>query len=427
MTSPMSTLRAVKGMNDVLPEEISRWRRIEEAFWRIVQRHGYGEVRTPVVEPTALFVRSIGEATDIVEKEMYTFTDKGDHSLTLRPEGTASAARAYIQHSMQAREPVTKWAYLGPMFRRERPARGRYRQFWQAGVELYGDPGPFVDAEMIHMLVTLVKELGVEDVEVLINSLGSGDTRQRYVDALLAYLTPHRDALSADSQRRLETNPLRVLDSKAPQDKEVTADAPNILDFLDADDTKHFEDLQATLTALGTPFRVEPTLVRGLDYYNRTLFEVLGHGGELGAQNTLCGGGRYDGLVEQLGGPPTPAIGCARGIERRLLVMGGEDAAPQPDVFVVIPHESARRDAVVLLAELRAAGLTADADLRGGSMKSQFRRADKSNAKVAMIAGPDELERGVVQLKDLAAGTQDEVARADAPARARAIVFGENA
>lgn len=291
----MKTLQAVRGMNDILPADSALWQYLERTVADLLAGYGYQQIRLPIVEPTELFKRSIGEVTDIVEKEMYTFTDKGDHSLTLRPEGTASAARAYIQHSMQAREPVTKWAYLGPMFRRERPARGRYRQFWQAGVELYGDPGPFVDAEMIHMLVTLVKELGVEDVEVLINSLGSGDTRQRYVDALLAYLTPHRDALSADSQRRLETNPLRVLDSKAPQDKEVTADAPNILDFLDADDTKHFEDLQATLTALGTPFRVEPTLVRGLDYYNRTLFEVLGHGGELGAQNTLCGGGRYDG------------------------------------------------------------------------------------------------------------------------------------
>jgi histidyl-tRNA synthetase len=414
-------------MNDVLPEDIPRWRRIEQTFWRVVERYGYGEVRTPVVEPTPLFVRSIGEATDIVEKEMYTFVDKGEHSLTLRPEGTASAVRAYIQHSVASREPVTKWAYLGPMFRRERPARGRYRQFWQAGVEVFGDLGPHVDAEMIDMIVSMLSELGVQDLEVLINSLGSGDTRARYLDALLAYLEPRREALSADSQRRLSTNPLRVLDSKAAEDREIAAGAPRILDFLGSEDAAHFDELRRTLDALGTPHRVEPTLVRGIDYYSRTLFEVQGRGGELGAQNTLCGGGRYDGLVEALGGPATPAIGFAMGIERILLVMDREGLRAGPEVFVVATDASLRVDVAALLKELRAAGISADADLRGGSVKSQFRRADKSGAPAAIIVGPSELERSVVKLKDLRSGEQVEVPRAEAPARLARIAGRENA
>ena len=421
----MSTLRAVKGMNDVLPEEIHRWRRIEQTFWETARRYGYGEVRTPIVEPTQLFVRSIGEATDIVEKEMYTFTDKGEHSLTLRPEGTASAVRAYIEHSVFGREAVTKWAYLGPMFRRERPARGRYRQFWQAGVEVYGDPGPFVDAEMIDMVVSMMRAIGVLDVEVLINSLGSGDTRERYLEALVAYLRPHAASLSPDSQRRLETNPLRVLDSKADADKQIAAGAPRILDHLGDEDAAHFETLKATLDALGTPYRVEPTLVRGLDYYSRTLFEVQGRGGELGAQNTLCGGGRYDDLVPALGGPPTPAIGFAMGIERLLLVMAAEDSPPGPDVFVVVADPELRGEATRLLKELREGGLCADADLRGGSLKSQFRRADKSNATMAIVLGPSEVERGVVQLKDLRAGEQAEVARGEAVDHAQRIAARE--
>lgn len=423
----MSSLRAVKGMNDILPEDIPRWRRIEAAFWDTVERYGYGEVRTPILEPTELFVRGIGEATDIVEKEMYTFVDKGHRTLTMRPEGTASAVRAYLQHSVAAREPVTKWAYLGPMFRAERPARGRYRQFWQGGVEIFGDPGPHVDAEMIDMVVTMMGDLGVKDVEVLVNSLGSGDTRVRYVDALLAYLTPRKNELSQDSQRRLGQNPLRVLDSKAEQDKEIAAGAPKILDFLSDGDRVHFDGLLATLKLLGTPFRVEPSVVRGLDYYSRTLFEVIGHGGELGAQNTLCGGGRYDGLVKTLGGPDTPGIGFAMGLERLLLVMDDRGTRVGPDVFVIVTGEELRGDAITLLKMLRTEGLRADADLRGGSVKSQFRRADKSGARIALVLGPTEVENGVVQVKDLGAGEQREVARDALIPHVRAILEGEPA
>ncbi|MCA9608018.1 MAG: histidine--tRNA ligase [Myxococcales bacterium] len=421
----MTILRAVKGMNDVLPEDIPRWRRIEETFWSTVARHGYGEVRTPIVEPTALFVRGIGEVTDIVEKEMYTFVDKGENTLTMRPEGTASAVRAYLQHSVAGKEPVTKWAYLGPMFRRERPARGRYRQFWQAGVEVFGDPGPYSDAEMIDMVVSMMRQLGVEDVEVLINSLGSGDTRARYLDALTAYLTPHEARLSEDSKRRLRTNPLRVLDSKAAEDKEVAAEAPRILDFLGDEDRAHLDGLLGTLEALGTPYRMEPTLVRGLDYYSRTLFEVVGHGGELGAQNTLCGGGRYDGLVEVLGGPPTPGLGFAMGLERLLLVMSQDENPSAIDAFVVY-RPGLETEATKLLKVLRDGGIGADADLRGGSIKSQFRRADKSGARLALILGPDEVASGVVTVKDLARGKQEAVARDGLLDRARALLRRES-
>ena len=419
----MTTLRAVKGMNDVLPEALPRWQRVEAAFRAITARHGYAEVRTPIVEPTQLFIRSIGEATDIVEKEMYTFVDKGDDMLTLRPEGTASAVRAYVEHAVHGREPISKWSYLGPMFRRERPARGRYRQFWQAGVECFGDGGPFVDAEMIDMVVTLLGELGVQDLEVLVNSLGSGDTRDRYREALTAHLAPHRDRLSEDSQRRLASNPLRILDSKSPADQELCAGAPDLVDFLGPEDRAHFEGLQGALRALGTPFRVAPRLVRGLDYYSRTLFEVQGRGGELGAQNTLCGGGRYDGLVRTLGGPDVPSIGFAMGIERILLLTGGADTAPTVDVAVAVADASLREEALVLLRDLRAAGLVADGDLRGGSLKSQLRRAaDKLGARAVLVLGPAESERGVVQLKDLAAHSQSEIPRAEVVLRVQALV-----
>lgn len=412
----MTKLRSVKGMNDILPAEMDRWHELESRFHRTAARYGFGEVRPPLVEPTALFVRSIGEATDIVEKEMYTFEDRGGKTLTLRPEGTASCVRTYLQHNVGAQEPVTKWYYIGPMYRRERPAKGRYRQFYQAGCEIYGDPGPYSDAELIDLVVRFLEDLGVTDIEVLVNSLGSEDTRTRYRQALIEFLTPLKDELSEDSQRRLETNPLRVLDSKAPQDKEATVGAPSILEFLGEDDREHFAGLQAALTALGTPFRVEPRLVRGLDYYSRTLFEVVGRGGDLGAQNTLCGGGRYDGMISELGGSATPAIGFAMGLERLLLVMPERETAASLDVFLVAAKE-VRAEALAVARDLREAGLRVDADLRGNSFKSQFRRADKSGARFALVLGESEVAEGVVQVKDLQAGTQEAVARAELAAR----------
>ncbi len=406
----MSKLRSVKGMNDLLPSEIVRWHRLERAFRDTVERYGFSEVRTPIVEPTALFVRSIGEATDIVEKEMYTFEDKAEKSLTLRPEGTASCVRAYLEHSIGNLEPVSKWYYLGPMYRRERPAKGRYRQFYQAGCEVYGDHGPYVDAEVIDMVVSYLRALGIEALEVQINSLGSGDTRDRYREALLAYLRPLAPKLSEDSQRRLERNPLRVLDSKAPEDQSIAAAAPSLLEHLGPDDRAHFEDLKAALDAFGTPYRVEPKLVRGLDYYTRTLFEVKGLGGDLGAQNTLCGGGRYDGMIGDLGGPATPAIGFAMGLERLLLCMPPSEVESSLDVFIVVQKPELRLEAAKLARSLRAEGLAVDADLRGTSMKSQFRRADRSGARFAVVIGETELAAGKVQLKELRTSSQEEVA-----------------
>jgi histidyl-tRNA synthetase len=417
----MELLRAVKGMNDILPEDVARWQRLEALFRGVTARWGFVEVRTPIVEPTQLFVRSIGDATDIVEKEMYTFVDKGDDSLTLRPEGTAGCVRAYLEHTVHAREPVAKWIYSGPMFRRERPARGRYRQFHQLGAEIYGDPGPYADAELVDMLLVFLREAGLVDLEVLLNSLGSGDTRVRYRDALVAYFTPHREALSDESKRRLETNPLRILDSKSPADQEIGKGAPRILDFLSDEDRTHFDELRRALDRFGVPHRVEPSIVRGLDYYTRTLFEVKGRGGELGAQDTICGGGRYDGLVAELGGPPTPAIGFAIGIERLLLATTAAASAARADVFVATVSPELRLDAAVLLRELRAAGLVAEADLRGGSLKSQMRRADKTGARLALILGGDEIARGVVQARDLANKVQSEVARDGIVAHAAAV------
>ncbi len=402
----MGKLRTVKGMNDVLPGEIERWHRLEGVFRERVERYGFREIRTPIVEHTELFERGIGEATDIVEKEMYTFTDKAGEGkkgkrLTLRPEGTASCVRAYLEHNLQGQEPVTKWYYLGPMYRRERPAKGRYRQFYQAGCEIYGDPGPYVDAELIDMLVGFLTDLGVQDVQVLINSLGHGATRARYRAALLDYLRPRAQGLSSDSQRRLERNPLRVLDSKAPQDQEVAANAPRILDFLSAEDAAHFDALRSALDALHTPYEVDAHLVRGLDYYTRTLFEIRGRGGDLGAQNALCGGGRYDDMIAQLGGKATPAIGFALGIERLLLAMEPAVAVARLDAFLAAQRPEDRSDLLVLARTLREAGLHVETDLRGNSLKSQLRRADKSGARFAAVLGENERANGTVMLTNL--------------------------
>jgi len=420
----MEPLRAVKGMNDVLPEEVPRWQRIERTFRDLSALYGFREIRTPLVEPTTLFVRSIGETTDIVEKEMYTFVDKGEHSLTLRPEGTASAVRAYLEHAVHAREPVTKWIYFGPMFRRERPAKGRYRQFWQAGAEVIGDPGPYVDAELIDMVALFMRSLGVLDVEVLVNSLGGAETRPRYRDALVRYLEPHRDTLCADCKRRIDHNPLRVLDCKVESDAAIARGAPSILELLGPDDRAHFDGLRRALDTLGTPYRVDEHLVRGLDYYTRTLFEVRGRGGELGAQNALCGGGRYDGLVESLGGSPTPAIGFAIGIDRLLLAMPSEEPAPRVEAIVAVTAPELAPQAALLARELRSAGVSTEADLRGQSLKSQLRRADKLGARVALVLGESEIARGAVQLKDLVGHTQTEVPRPDAVAKTRALLGG---
>lgn len=401
-------LRAVKGMNDILPEEIGRWQRLEKAFRAMADVYEYREVRTPIVEPTALFVRSIGETTDIVEKEMYSFEKHGE-GLTLRPEGTAGVVRAFIEHSAHAQRPVSRWFYMGPMFRAERPQKGRYRQFHQAGCEVFGDPGPVIDAEMIDMLVGFFRDLGIGEIDVHLNSLGGPGTRTRYRDALVAFLTPKKEALSDDSKRRLETNPLRILDSKDPRDIEICEKAPSILDLLDEADRQHFDTLCKHLDRLGTPYQVDTRLVRGLDYYTRTLFEIRGSGGDLGAQNALGGGGRYDNLVRELGGPDTPAIGFALGLERILLAMPELPEEERVSVLLAPLGARAASEALVLARDLRRLGIPADVDGRGTSLKSMLRRANAMGARYCFVLGESEIERGVVQVKDLAQHSQEEL------------------
>jgi histidyl-tRNA synthetase len=418
-------LRAVRGMNDILPDEVGRWQRLEAAFRRHAELHGYAEARTPLIEHTALFRRQVGEGTDIVEKEMYSFERHGD-DLTVRPEGTASAARAYVEHQIAAKEPVSRWYYLGPMFRGERPAKGRYRQFHQAGCELYGDAGPLADAEMIGLCCDLFRDLGVGEVVVHVNSLGSGGTRERYREALAAYFEPLKGTLSEDSQRRLEKNPLRILDSKDPRDREAAQGAPAILDVLDGADREHFEGLQRYLGVLGVPHVVDPTLVRGLDYYTRTLFEVRTKSTELGAQNAICGGGRYDTMIKSLGGPDVPAIGFAMGLERLLLSMPEAAAPPARSVALLPLAPAGAEKALVLARELRALGVRCEIDGRGGKLKAMLSRAERRGVAVCVLLG-EEVERGTVAVKNLAARTQEELPLATAAPEIARRLAGEDA
>jgi histidyl-tRNA synthetase len=397
-------------MNDVLPDEVGRWQRVERAYARTMGLHGFREVRTPYVEPTPLFVRAIGEVTDIVEKEMYSFEHRGE-ALTLRPEGTAGAARAYVEHAVQGREPVSRWWYMGPMFRAERPQRGRYRQFSQLGAEIFGDEGPGCDAEMIDMLVGFLNELAIPGVQVFVNSLGGRETRARYRDALVEHLTPKAASLSADSQRRLATNPLRILDSKNEHDQAAVSDAPTLHDFLDAGDREHFAKLRASLDALGTPYTVDARLVRGLDYYTRTLFEIRGAYEKLGAGSTLLGGGRYDSMIEDLGGPPVPAIGFAAGLERLLIASDLASPSTTVDAIVAPLGDAAVAAGLVLARDLRRSGVRCEIDTRGSSLKSQLRRANTLGARIVLILGESELAENVVQVKDLEARSQDRVGR----------------
>jgi histidyl-tRNA synthetase len=413
--SAMNPLRAVKGMNDVLPGESARWQKLETAFARTMALHAFREVRTPYLEPTSLFVRAIGEGTDVVEKEMYSFVHR-DEPLTLRPEGTAGTARAYVEHAVHNSEPVSRWYYVGPMFRAERPQRGRYRQFSQAGAEIYGDPGPACDAEMIDMLVGFVHAIGVHDARVEINSLGAAGAREKYKAALVGHLTPLASSLSEESRRRLATNPLRILDSKDPRDAEAVRGAPTILEALDAEDVRHFDRLCRALDALGTPYAVSPRLVRGLDYYTRTLFEIKGATEILGAGDTLVGGGRYDRMIEELGGPSVPAIGFAAGLDRLLLASAADPAPRGAEVFLAPLGEDSSAHALVLAKEIRGAGFACEVDARGASLKAILRRANALGARLAIILGENEIGEGTVQIKDLAAQSQDKVPREGAVA-----------
>ncbi|HEX2830083.1 MAG TPA: histidine--tRNA ligase [Burkholderiales bacterium] len=395
------TIQGVRGMNDVLPDDSHLWQFFEHTVREWLRAYGYREIRMPILERTELFVRSIGEVTDIVEKEMYTFVDElNGESLTLRPEGTASCVRAAIEHNLLYGSPQRLW-YAGPMFRHERPQKGRYRQFHQFGVEALGFAGPDIDIEHIVMCARLWRLLGLADIALELNSLGSAEARARYRERLVAYLERHREALDADSQRRLTSNPLRVLDSKTPAMQSLIEDAPKLIDDLDAESAAHFEAVQAGLRAAGVEYRINTRLVRGLDYYNRTVFEWTTT--RLGAQGTVCAGGRYDGLVEQIGGKPAPACGYAMGVERLIALMqeGPARAAVAPDIYVVRQGEAAARYAQDIAEKMRDAGLRVVLHCGGGSFKSQMKRADASGARYAAIIGDDEASAGTLTLKAL--------------------------
>ncbi|MBK5965119.1 histidine--tRNA ligase [Thiocystis minor] len=394
-------IQAIRGMHDILPERIAIWHRIEDTARQVLSGYGYAEIRTPLVEVTDLFKRSIGEVTDIVEKEMYSFEDRNGDSLSLRPEGTASCVRAAIEHGLLV-QPQRLW-YRGPMFRYERPQRGRYRQFHQIGVEAFGLDGPDIDLEMILLTARLWRTLGLNGFRLEINSLGDPDERLAYREQLVAYLGAHADQLDADSCKRLHTNPLRVLDSKNPQTQKIVAAAPSLMDHLGEATRSHFERIRHGLDEAGVDYLVNPRLVRGLDYYNRTVFEWITD--DLGAQGTVCAGGRYDGLVEQLGGRSTPAVGFAMGLERlvELLELAGHAAEPPVDAYLVAVGDRAQQAAPMLAERLRDAvpALRLMTHCGGGSFKSQFKKADRSGARYALVLGEVELERDVFGVKPL--------------------------
>ena len=412
----MTALRAVKGMNDLLPPEAAAWEWFDDCVRRVMQRHGYQFIRTPIVEPTALFVRGLGEVTDIVEREMYSFEDSmnGDR-LTLRPEGTAGVVRAVTEHNLLYEGGKRLW-YAGPMFRHERPQKGRYRQFHQVGAEVMGHPGPDVDAELILLLRALWREHGLvvgegtdAHLRLELNSLGQVPERLAHRAALVAHFEAHAELLDDDAWRRLHSNPLRILDTQNPAMQAMVEAAPRLIDFLGEASLAHFNAVRAVLDAAGLPYRVNPRLVRGMDYYNLTVFEWVTD--KLGAQGTVCGGGRYDGLVEQLGGKPAPGVGFGIGVERMLLVLtevGLVPPPPLPDAYAIVTDAAALPAVLVALDALRAAGVSVLLHPLGkdgaASMKSQFRRADASGARFALIFGADELARGEVALKPLRTG-----------------------
>ena len=411
------TIQAIRGMNDCLPEVSGTWQKVESVLRQVVANYGYQEIRTPIVESTDLFKRSIGEVTDIVEKEMYTFEDRNGDSLTLRPEGTASCVRAGNEHGLLYNQQQRLW-YMGPMFRHERPQKGRYRQFHQFGVETYGIDGPDIDLEVILLSARLWKAFGIEKhVTLQVNSLGSNEARQANRDTLIEYLKARADKLDEESLRRLETNPLRVLDSKNPDVQAAIADAPSLLDHLDEASKAHFDVLCERLTQAGIHFEVNPRLVRGLDYYNRTVFEWVTE--SLGAQGTVCAGGRYDGLVEQLGGKATPAVGFAMGIERLVLLLTtlNEDAqeTSAADVYVTAMGDEAQGYAVQVAEHLRDTlpHVRVMMHCGGGNFKKQLKRADKTGAQIALLLGSQEMQARQVGVKPLRDGQEQQTVAFD--------------
>ncbi|MEM7481865.1 MAG: histidine--tRNA ligase [Acidobacteriota bacterium] len=394
--------RTVKGTRDLLPPETALWSAVEEIARRVFTAYGFGEIRTPILESTELFVRGVGESTDIVGKEMFTFEDKKGRSVTLRPENTAAVARAFIEHGMASWPSPVRLFYLGPQFRYERPQKGRYRQFHQLGAETLGDDGPLSDAEILLLLLRFFSQLGFRDLEVRLNTVGDAASRQAYGEALRSYFGPHRERLGADSRRRLGENPLRILDTKVPQERELVAGAPPLAGFLTAESRQHFSDLCGLLDRFGAAYQVDDRLVRGLDYYTRTVFEIVS--GDLGAQNAVCGGGRYDRLISDLGGPEVPGIGFAVGLDRLIDILPEDfrrSATASPPVYV-LPIGGVEPDEALVVAEgLRAAGVEAVPELAARSMKSALKRAARAGARYVVLLGEQELGSGRLTIKDL--------------------------
>jgi len=400
-------LRAPRGTRDVMSPEVERWQQVEEAARRTFARYGFREMRTPIFEDSAVFEKGTGEDSEIVQKEMYRFVDQGEHDLTLRPEGTPPVIRAYVEHGLGQSLDVVRYYYIGPMFRYERPQKGRYRQFHQIGVEALGSESAALDAEIIDMAMRWLTDLGVTGLGLKINSVGDASDRPAFMETLVAAQRELLDEMSEDSRRRHQVNPLRVFDSKDPQDQAVIDKLPTIIDHLSDDNRAHFDEVCACLSDWGVPYTVEPRLVRGLDYYRRTVFEITSTA--LGAQDSLLGGGRYDGLVAQMGGDDVPGVGFAAGLERIVLALPGGGDEPAFDCYVVTVNRELTREALRVMRGLRDAGLRCTADFQGRSMKAQMKAANRSGAPAAVILGPDELERGVCTLKMMDSGEQHEV------------------
>ena len=408
------SFKVPRGTQDILPSESWKWQRIESIIRDVCDKYRYKEIRTPIFEQTELFQRTVGDTTDIVTKEMYTFTDRGNRSMTLRPEGTAPVVRSYVENKMfgYADQPV-KLYYQGPMFRYERQQAGRYRQFVQFGVEAIGSADPAIDAEVISLAMELYKRVGLKDFKLVLNSLGDKESRTAHREALIAHFKPNIEELCGDCQARLDKNPLRILDCKVDREHPLMKSAPSLADFLNDESAAYFEQVKAYLDDVGITYELDPNLVRGLDYYNHTAFEIMSTASGFGAITTLCGGGRYNGLAEEIGGPASPGIGYGLSIERLLLAMDAEGVTfandLELDVYIVTLEENAHRKGFKLLNELRSAGIRADMDYMDRKMKAQMKSADRFDAKAVIVIGEDEVEAGNVQLKNMADGSQEKV------------------
>ena len=404
----MTSLRSIKGTQDILPDQSHRWQALEAAIRSTMEHYNYKEIRTPAFERTELFTRGVGEETDIVSKEMYSWTDQSGENLTLKPELTAPVARSFIQHNLGGQSPINKLYYIDALFRRERPQKGRYRQFHQFGIEAFGSEHPEIDAEVIALAMSIFNNIGLGGLTLKLNSIGSPQCRSNYRNALRDFLKPHFNDLSETSQKRFENNPLRILDTKAPHEIEILKDVPNISDCWTVEDKVHFEEVCSLLNAMKISYELTPRLVRGLDYYTRTTFEITSTA--LGAQDAICGGGRYDGLVETLGGKPTAGIGFAAGMERILLALGDKNSSEKTTQVYIVGLGDAVRTTVIKLAEdLRKNNIRTDFDVLRRSLKAQMREANKSGAQIAIIIGDQELEQGKAEVKNLSSGDQNQI------------------